>query len=250
MGNPYRPPNRSARRARVPKQVPRQHPGPRPACRSRRARRGCAQATGLSSSSSPSVSPSSSSSVSQPSSTESHAIEGESGTVMLCWSLRVELAACTWLRSPGPREPPGHQRGWPRDGHQRPEDERSRRAGPGLSAPGAGPSHRTDDRRRGSREQRVSTRPARWPAPRVPASCMNALRTLRGSRTADRRARRQPRGGGVTQRVGDLREARWRGRLSSTGRRTLACPGTGARAPRRGTPAPLLARSGTSYPCR
>ena len=188
MGNPYRPPNRSARRARVPKQVPRQHPGPRPACRSRRARRGCAQATGLSSSSSPSVSPSSSSSVSQPSSTESHAIEGRIRHRHALLVAEGRAGRLGWLRSPGPREPPGHQRGWPRDGHQRPEDERSRRAGPGLSAPGAGPSHRTDDRRRGSREQRVSTRPARWPAPRVPASCMNALRTLRGSRTADRRA--------------------------------------------------------------
>ena len=33
----------------------------------------------------------------------------------------------------------------------------------------------TDDRRREPSEQRVSTRPARWPAPRVPASCMNAF---------------------------------------------------------------------------
>jgi P-type Mg2+ transporter len=33
----------------------------------------------------------------------------------------------------------------------------------------------TDDRRREPSEQRVSTRPARWPARRVPASCMNAF---------------------------------------------------------------------------
>ena len=44
----------------------------------------------------------------------------------------------------------------------------------GAAAPGAGPSHRTDDRRRRPSEQRVSTRPARRPAPGVLASCMNA----------------------------------------------------------------------------
>jgi putative transposase len=44
---------------------------------------------------------------------------------------------------------------------------------PGAAAPGAGPSRRTDHHGRGPRRRRSSTRPARWPAPRVLASCMN-----------------------------------------------------------------------------
>jgi hypothetical protein len=47
--------------------------------------------------------------------------------------------------------------------------------GMGAPASGARPRQRTDHRRRGPPGRRTSPRPARWPAPRVPASCMNAF---------------------------------------------------------------------------
>ena len=94
-------------------------------------------------------------------------------------------------------------------------------------------------RRRGSRQTPADPgQPAPPPVPGPPIREGNPTGNGGNAAVHTPGAWRQPRGGGVTWSVQDPRKARWRGRLSSRWRRTSACPGTGARSPRRGTPVP------------